>query len=189
MVALSADESPSAPLQTSLPWIVVYPTNIMVTINLAYTAPINRQGDQPVLTESQVWEGLQRKVRHAEQFVPVIVACQVTKEYDNTIERDVTFAPSNTEGEAESKPNDPIHEVCVLYPPMRVDFKQEDGSTISNIVSKGPDGELLMTYAFEWRHKGVGDGNSSEEQRLKAEHERVSCSSPLRFHEDYAMIH
>merc|ERR1712000_231068 len=98
----------------------------MVTINLAYTAPINPAGASPVLTESQVWTGLKRKVRRAHEFVPVIVACEVISEEGNTVVRD---------------------------------FKQDDGSTISNIVSRGPEGELLMMYAFEWKHDHIQEGS------------------------------
>merc|ERR1712054_565637 len=114
----------------------------MVTINLAYTAPINPAGASPVLTESQVWTGLKRKVRRAHEFVPVIVACEVISEEGNTKET-----------------NEPVREVCVHFPPSRVDFKQDDGSTISNIVSRGPEGELLMTYAFEWKHDHIQEGS------------------------------
>ena len=43
----------------------------MVTINLAYTAPVNAAGAEPALTAAQVWAGLQRKVRSAHEFVPL----------------------------------------------------------------------------------------------------------------------
>jgi hypothetical protein len=36
-----------------------------------------------------------------------------------------------------------------------VTFVQPDGSSISNVVSEGADGELYMTYTFEWRHPGA----------------------------------
>lgn len=127
----------------------------MVTINLAYTAPINPAGASPVLTESQVWTGLKRKVRRAHEFVPVIVACEVISEEGNTVVRKATFSAQGNPKET----NEPVREVCVHFPPSRVDFKQDDGSTISNIVSRGPEGELLMTYAFEWKHDHIQEGS------------------------------
>ena len=141
----------------------------MVTINLAYTAPINPSGAAPVLSEAQVWTGLKRKVRNAQEFVPVIVACEVLAEEGNTVVRQATFKSEENTKEA----NAPVKEVCVHLPPSRVDFKQEDGSTISNIVSKGPDAELMMTYSFEWRHEKVQEG-SQEEVQLRAKYEKVS---------------
>ncbi|KAF7561227.1 hypothetical protein G7046_g2929 [Stylonectria norvegica] len=140
----------------------------MVIINIAYTAPINGKDTSPILTSSQVWEGLKRKVLHAEEFVPVITACEViseeTVESGVKIVRDVTLSSkgSGTDGK-------PVRETVFHHAPVRADFQQPDGSNVSNIVSKGPDGELLMTYAFEWRHPSVEEG-SEESAKLDAHH-------------------
>lgn len=150
----------------------------MVSINIAYTAPINPEGASLALTQAQVWAGLRRKVRHAEEFVPVIVACEVLQEEGEKVIREVVFAAKG--GPHNSKPgeNKPVKETCVHYPPARVDFEQEDGSTISNIVSKGPGGELLMTYSFEWRHPDVAEG-SAEAVGLEESHWKVSEASEV----------
>jgi hypothetical protein len=63
----------------------------MPTIYLSYTNKINPQGASPVLTIDQVWQGLQRKIRHAEEFVPVISACKVLEEKDGVVTREVNF--------------------------------------------------------------------------------------------------
>ncbi|RYP16599.1 hypothetical protein DL765_005060 [Monosporascus sp. GIB2] len=144
----------------------------MVTVNIAYTAPINPAGAEPVLTKSQVWAGLQRKVRRAYEFVPVITSCEVLSEGKTDdgdkvkIVREVVFSPDGPRPGGAA-----VKEVCVHYPPSRVDFQQEDGSTITNLVSKGPEGELLMTYSFEWRHPDVEEGSAKaaelEETHMK----------------------
>lgn len=138
----------------------------MVTINIAYTAPINPTGAEPKLTQAQIWAGLERKVRRAQEFVPIIVSCDVIAEEQTekgfTVTREVKF-----KGAASS-----IREICNHFAPSRVDFEQENGSFISNIVSKGQDGELWMTYAFEWRHPDVAEG-SEEAEKLEAEHWKV----------------
>ncbi|KAL2179629.1 uncharacterized protein P884DRAFT_195232 [Thermothelomyces heterothallicus CBS 202.75] len=145
----------------------------MVTINLAYTAPINPRGADPELTPDQVWTGLQYKVRRADKFVPIITACEVLaeeppapeqeeEEEPRVITRRVTFRPGSTavlggggnDGNDGSSPR-VVREVCRLYAPCRIDFVQEDGSTVGNYVSRGPAGELMMTYVFEWRARGV----------------------------------
>lgn len=48
-------------------------------------------------------------------------------------------------------------ETVEAFEPSRVIFKQQDGSTISNIISEDAHGELFMTYTFEWRHPDVTD--------------------------------
>lgn len=41
------------------------------------------------------------------------------------------------------------------YTNTRVDFVQPDGSFIGNIISDGADGEMYLTYVFEWHHPGA----------------------------------
>lgn len=149
------------------------PQSTMVTFNLAYTAPINRPGASPVLTGEQVWAGLRRKVRRAQEFVPVITACDVVSEEGDTVVREATFA--SEAGSGGGSTGRTVREVCVHHPPARVDFEQPDGSRISNIVSAGSGGELLMTYVFEWRHPDV-EGGSEEDKTLGAKYAKVRVS-------------
>ncbi|KAH8157129.1 hypothetical protein CIB48_g11116 [Xylaria polymorpha] len=136
----------------------------MVTFNIAYTAPINKAGATPTLTQSQVWEGLKLKVRRAQDFVSAITQCQVLSEEtlptgELQVTRQVQFVATGAHN-----PGGPVKEVCVHYAPCRVAFQQEDGSTITNIISKRPDGELLMSYVFEWRHPDVSEGSERASQ-------------------------
>ncbi|TKA81850.1 hypothetical protein B0A49_01080 [Cryomyces minteri] len=127
----------------------------MVTLNLAYTAPINPTSASPVLTSPQLWAGLQRKIRHAQEFVPAIVSCTVLDEQkeDNgsvTVTREVQFK----EGYGPKEP---------------VDFHQPDGSTISNIISDGPSGQpsdFSMTYTFQWLHPEIERGSKEKAEAL-----------------------
>jgi hypothetical protein len=64
----------------------------MVKIHLAYTSLINPPGSSPILTQSQVWSGLQRKIRYAQEFVPIILSCDVLEDKDGVITREVRFA-------------------------------------------------------------------------------------------------
>jgi hypothetical protein len=50
-----------------------------------------------------------------------------------------------------------VKEVVTAFEPCRVEFEQPDGSRISNVVSEGADGELYLTYIFEWRHPGLSE--------------------------------
>ncbi|WXC59847.1 hypothetical protein SNK03_005704 [Fusarium graminearum] len=139
----------------------------MFIINLAFTAPINPSGISPVLTEAQVWKGLQRKVRKAHEFVAPILKCEVISEEETKtgikVTRQVTFA-EGARGDTDAVVKEIVHE----FAPTRVDFRQPDGSNIYNIVSVDEDGNLLMTYAFEWRHPELdAEGEKAKEQREK----------------------
>lgn len=63
----------------------------MVKLYLAHTTPINPPNATPVLTHAQVWAGLQRKIRFAQEFVPIIDSCTVVSDANGVVERDVVF--------------------------------------------------------------------------------------------------
>jgi len=135
----------------------------MVSLTTAYTAPINPQGVTPVLTRATVFAGLRRKVRKAQEFVPVIISCEVLSEDGNTVIREVEFKDG-------TGPPGKVKEVCAEFDPTKVDFQQTDGTTISNIISDGPSGQpedLFMTYSFEWKHPNVEEGSAEVEELLE----------------------
>lgn len=54
---------------------------------------------------------------------------------------------------------------------QQVDFAQEDGTHIRNVISDGADGDLYMTYMFEFNLPDVAAGSADEERegvRLRA---------------------
>ena len=145
----------------------------MAVFRLAYTEPINPAGSSPVLTWSQVWAGFQRKLKNGHEFVPSIQSCEIVSEdsTENTVTRDVIFKA----GQGPKGGGATVKEFCKSYEPVRVDFRQEDGSSITNLISSGSGGaeDLYMTFAFEWRHADVEDG-SEEAKRLEGAHQKVS---------------
>lgn len=112
---------------------------------VAYTAPINPPSASPKLTLEQVWALLRRKVTHAEDFVPVAIkATEVVSETKDGLGRPVTTRiVTFVEG------NERVQEIVTTLYPMMVQFRRMDGSQVQNIVSRGTDGELYMTYTFE----------------------------------------
>lgn len=55
---------------------------------------------------------------------------------------------------------------------MQGGFRQEKGNIISNIISVGPngaeEGDIYMTYAFEWPNPEIQVGSAEERQKLEA---------------------
>ena len=91
----------------------------MVTINVAYTQPINPSGATPKITREQLWKGMDMKVRRAHDFVPVFSDCKVLEEYDNVVVRETTLKPM------EGRPGKTQKETCKLYKPVKVDMPHE----------------------------------------------------------------
>lgn len=57
----------------------------------------------------QVWKGLQRKIRRAQDFVPVIKSCDVLQDGENEVVREAHFADGHS-----------VKEVCKSYWPTKV---------------------------------------------------------------------
>lgn len=138
----------------------------MVLANyIAFTAPINPPGASPQLTADQVWVILQRKVSHAEEFVGAIVNTEIVSESKNVHGLPVTVrVVTFREGDRR------VVEECTFLYPTTVEFRQPEGSKVLNIVSKGAEGELYLTYTFEWVHPEVASDESAlAEKRGKEE--------------------
>lgn len=90
----------------------------MVQIHCAYTAPLNPPGASPVLSREQVWQGLQRKIRRAQDFVPVITSTDVLEERDggNEVVRVAHFRAGGPHGAAAKD----VREVCKSFWPVKV---------------------------------------------------------------------
>lgn len=121
----------------------------MSTNNIAFTARLNPAGASPILTEDQVWTGLLLKIKSAETFVrkaiqsTTVISESTDPSTGNPVTvREVVFCENRRK----------VRETVTAYKPSRVAFVQPDGSAITNIVSEDADGELYMTYTFEWRH-------------------------------------
>lgn len=121
-------------------------------VYIAYTGQINPPGAEPVLTRDQVWEGLELKVDHAQDFVPAIVSTDVISRSEDAYGRKVTHREIIfKEG------NRRVKEEVTMYHPTKVVFQLTNGSRVQNIVSTGANGEMYMTYDFEWLHEGTSD--------------------------------
>ncbi|KIW17762.1 hypothetical protein PV08_04957 [Exophiala spinifera] len=115
---------------------------------VAFSAPINPPGASPVLTYAQIWQGLLKKIRAAQDFVgAAIVSTDVISESTSehglpVTVREVVFREGGRR----------VQERCVAFEPMKVEFHQPDGSKVQNVISQDAGGNLYMTYTFEWLH-------------------------------------
>jgi len=98
--------------------------------HLAYTASINDGKPEPRLTIPQVWAGLQRKIRAAQEFVPAIISTEVVEEKTDEkkgtpiVVREVVFKEGNRK----------VREECYEYAPIKVGQQNELGLFIEPVV-------------------------------------------------------
>lgn len=87
---------------------------------VAFTAPLNPQDAEPVLSRDQVWAGLQRKVRHAEEFVGnAIASTDVLEEKTDELGREVVIREC-----VFRENNKKVKEVCTFFPQMKVEVSE-----------------------------------------------------------------
>ena len=67
----------------------------MVKVYAARTVPVNPPDAPFVLGRDHLWQALQRKIRYAHEFVPVIKSCKVESDKDDVVVRDVVFTQPN----------------------------------------------------------------------------------------------
>jgi len=130
----------------------------------AFTAPINPPGATPEVSLSQVWQALEQKVKYAERFVggaitnTDVLSTDTNEHGQRVTTREVVFKEGGRR----------IKEVCTEIPMTKVEFAQPNGGLVCNIVSSGAEGELYMTYTFEYFYPGTqGEELAAEAEKTK----------------------
>ncbi|KAJ7227621.1 DUF1857-domain-containing protein [Mycena rebaudengoi] len=111
----------------------------MDTCAFAATRVVNPPGVEPIITEEQLWKGLELKARNPKAFVPMIISSVVTSEDGKNAVREVKFKYA---------PDVVVSETIEPHEPTVVYFEADTGHRILNIISYGPENELLLTYCF-----------------------------------------
>ncbi|KAH6970537.1 hypothetical protein BKA56DRAFT_736034 [Ilyonectria sp. MPI-CAGE-AT-0026] len=135
----------------------------MVRIYGTGTRPVNGPDDPFVLTRDQLWEALERKQRHPEEFVAILSNCKVLKDENGVVEREATlnFGKWGVRH---------MHEIITTYGDLWIRFVQADGSVSTNIVSfhsEVSDTNLMLTYVFEWEFPSIQAGTSEHKELTK----------------------
>ncbi|KAJ6571602.1 hypothetical protein B0H19DRAFT_1255561 [Mycena capillaripes] len=102
----------------------------------AATRPVNPPGVEPVITEEQLWKGLEYKARNPVRFVPMMSASKTISEEGNKLVREMTIGNTTVKEETES------HPATIIY------MELSTGVRMTNVISYGPNNELLLTYGF-----------------------------------------
>ncbi|PKY07908.1 DUF1857-domain-containing protein [Aspergillus campestris IBT 28561] len=135
----------------------------MVRIHAARTLPVNPPDAPFVLTRRQLWKALQRKIRHADEFVPAMKKCVVVKDSNDIVLRECLLETPS--GETKT-----MTEEVTSHGEQFIIFRQLDGSVTTNLVSNGEDlGDrgLQLTYFFEWDHPDIQEGTPAYDEAVE----------------------
>ncbi|KAJ7274881.1 hypothetical protein C8J57DRAFT_1312976 [Mycena rebaudengoi] len=111
----------------------------MDTYAFAATRVVNPPGVEPIITEEQLWKGLEFKARNPKAFVPMITSSIVTSDDGNNAVREVKFKHA---------PDVVVSETIEGHEPTVVYFEMDTSHRVLNIISYGSANELLLTYCF-----------------------------------------
>ncbi|KAJ7129086.1 DUF1857-domain-containing protein [Mycena filopes] len=102
----------------------------------AATRPVNPPGAEPVLTEEQLWKGLEYKSRNPIVFFPMITGTNMKSDDGDKFERESTLDNGSV-----------ITEKVQMYAPTIAYVEMDVGWRMTNVVSYGPADELLLTIS------------------------------------------
>jgi hypothetical protein len=168
----------------------------MLTLHIAYTEPVNgNDSDGPILTRGDVWNGLKLKGRRPELFIPSFDDSRVIEERENgnVIVREAHVSVDLHESPMAGKW---VREECRLDEPVKVSvskralmghrsgclirkqtyFTLPGGSIVQNIISKGPDKTLFLTFTYDWNLPGIEPG-TPEAEEAENDHMKIAVSS------------
>ena len=123
-----------------------------VPVNAGLTA------GEPRLSRELIWEGLMMKARDAKPFVHRMTVCDVTKEWNGGLDREIMFHDI------------PMGERLFFYPKEKIVFLRTHGAemgAITNEIVEDDRGELLLRFAFTLEREGIEP--DSPEERAFAE--------------------
>ncbi|MDT0183969.1 SRPBCC family protein [Microbacterium sp. ARD31] len=123
-------------------------------IFVTHSLPVN-SADGPVLSRSDVWDGLVLKANNALPFVPSMTECVVTARLSDTVfDRDIVLR------------GQPHTERITLQEPQRVVFTRIAGPVLGTIANEieGDDDDLHLRFSFALVVTGVEPGSSEEKE-------------------------
>ncbi|KAJ7436079.1 hypothetical protein B0H11DRAFT_2365881 [Mycena galericulata] len=105
------------------------------------TRPVNPPDAQPVLTEKQLWRGLEYRARNPALFLPNVPASKMITDDGNKIVQELTVENEDrTETEV-------LTETVQAYPSTIMYHEVSNGLRIVTVMSRGAAGELLLTFS------------------------------------------
>ncbi|KAJ7773821.1 DUF1857-domain-containing protein [Mycena metata] len=104
--------------------------------SFAATRPVNPPGATPILTEEQLWKGLEYKARNPTVFFPMITGTNMKSDEGNKFERDSTL-----DNGAVITEHMELHAPTVVYAEMSIGWR------VTNMISYGPADELFLTIS------------------------------------------
>lgn len=139
-------------------------------VNLTFTSPVNKPGQQPVLSANDVWKGLEYITRRPEDIVDYLAGCEILSDNGLNLKRRLLFK------EGTDMPDKPIEQDVTLCPKMKVCSYSLSPSILRKIriVTNSP-GRVCRIYGHEHL-----DGDKRRRRRRSVSVSGLTGSIPSR---------
>lgn len=127
----------------------------MFSVDECVAVNANLKHGDPILTRDQIWEGLLMKAYDATPFVHMMTKCDVTREFDDGVERTILFRGME------------LTERLTFYPKTKIEFLRTKGvemGTITNEIIQDETGAFHLRFAFTLERTDMKPGSSEEKE-------------------------
>ena len=141
-----------------------------MAVNVAFTSPVNKPGQEPVLSANDVWKGIVETVRRPQDFVDYVSHLDIYDDTGLTLRRTLYFVPSGSHG----VPGGKLDQSVKIFPEFKVEFVAAATGKATMSVSKDADGDatqVYLTQAFEVAYPPGVEAGSPE---AIAQHDHLS---------------
>ncbi|KAK8092451.1 uncharacterized protein PG998_014936 [Apiospora kogelbergensis] len=134
-----------------------------MAVNVAFTSPVNKPGQEPYLSAEDVWSGILDSVRRPEEFVDYIAETEILEDTGLALKRILHFVPGGSHG----APGGRLEQDITIVPEFKVEFVAATTGKATLMVSNeadihGSDGQVYMTQCFEVAYpEGVAPGSEA----------------------------
>lgn len=87
-----------------------------MAVNVAFTSPVNKPGQEPVLSANDVWKGIVETVRRPQDFVDYISHLDILDDTGLTLRRILYFVPNGSHG----APGGKLDQSVTIFPDFKV---------------------------------------------------------------------
>lgn len=102
-----------------------------MAVNVAFTSPVNKPGQEPYLSAEDVWSGILDSVRRPAEFVDYIAETEILEDTGLALKRILHFVPGGSHG----APGGRLEQDITIVPEFKVNLPPGQLSQISWILT------------------------------------------------------
>ncbi|GAB1317433.1 hypothetical protein MFIFM68171_07643 [Madurella fahalii] len=139
-----------------------------LNVNVSYAEPVNRPGDEPVLTFDDVWQGIVDGAHNPPSMASYVASCEILSESEDKLKFRRKLILAN--GAVHTGAGEAIIQDVIVRPKMNVEAKTVDtgaattfGVTLGTGEQDPERPDIYLVTAYELWMDGVEEGSKEAE--------------------------